>query len=280
MEAFFLSDKSENYERHKIVVPGEIIVEGSKYKAGFGTFKENDKIIASITGFSGLKGSNHVFITPFSGPYIPKVGDVVIGKIVNTSIVNWKVEINSPYSATLHISNVLDRSFNPLKDNIKNYYDVGDTIIGEIIAFNRTRDPVISVRGKGYGKLKGGKLINIASAKIPRLIGRKGSMINMIKEATRSQIMVGQNGLIWIVTKSSVDENLLIKIIKTIEREAHTSGLTDRIKILIETEKKKKNSIPDRIKKVIITEKEKEKEEENLEENVEDNIEENVEKGE
>ncbi len=235
MEDLFLS---EDFERHKIVVPGETIVEGPKFRPGFGTYKENDNIIASIVGFSEIRGNNNVLVVPFSGPYIPKIGDVVIGKIVNTSIVSWKVEIYSPYTASLHVSNVLDRPFNPLKDNIKSFFDVGDVIVGEIIAFNRTRDPVISIRGKGYGKLRGGKIINIASAKIPRLIGRKGSMINLIKEATRSQIIVGQNGLVWILTKNLEDETLLIKLIKKIENEAHTSGLTDRIKILIENEKK------------------------------------------
>jgi len=231
---------SESFEKHKIVVPGELIVEGSKFKAGFGTYKENNEIIASIIGFSEIRGNNNVSVVPFGGPYIPKVGDVVIGKIISTSIVSWKVEINSPYSASLHISNVIDRPFNPLKDNIKNYFDVGQTIVGEIIAFNRTRDPVLSIRGKGYGKLRGGKIINIASAKIPRLIGRKGSMINLIKDATKSQVIVGQNGWVWINPKTIENEILLIKIIKKIEREAHTSGLTDRIKLLIEEGKKNK----------------------------------------
>ena len=228
---------SDNFEKHKIVVPGEVIIEGPKYKAGLGTYKENNMIIASIIGFSDIRGHNTVYIVPFTGPYFPKVGDVVIGKIINTSIVSWKVAINAPYSASLHVSNVLDRSFNPLKDDIKRYFNIGDTIVGEIIAFNRTRDPVLSIRGKGFGKIRGGKIIKITPAKIPRLIGRKGSMINIIKEATRSQIIVGQNGLVWINTKNLTDEKLLIKIINKIEKEAHTSGLTDRVKFLIEKER-------------------------------------------
>ena len=69
---------SESFERHRIVVPGELIVEGPKYKAGFGTYKEDDKLFASIIGFSEIRGGNNVFVVPFSGPYIPKVGDVVI----------------------------------------------------------------------------------------------------------------------------------------------------------------------------------------------------------
>ncbi|MFX0132832.1 MAG: exosome complex RNA-binding protein Rrp4 [Candidatus Hodarchaeota archaeon] len=233
---------SDGFERHRIVVPGELIVEGSKYRAGFGTYKEDDKLFASVIGFSEIRGNNNVYVVPFSGPYIPKVGDVIIGKIINTSIVSWKVDIDSPYTASLHVSNVIDRTFNPLKDNIRNYFDVGHIIVGEIIAFNRTRDPVISIRGKGYGKLRGGKIIKIASAKIPRLIGRKGSMINLIKEATKSQIVVGQNGLVWLNTKNLEDEKLLIKIIRKIEQEAHTSGLTDRVKLLIENEKKERGN--------------------------------------
>ena len=79
----------DSFERHRIVVPGELIVEGSKYRAGFGTYKEEDKLFASVIGFSEIKGNNNVYVVPFSGPYIPKVGDIVIGKIINTSIVSW-----------------------------------------------------------------------------------------------------------------------------------------------------------------------------------------------
>jgi len=80
------------------------------------------------------------------------VGDIVIGKIIATTIMSWKIETNSAFTATLHASSVLDRSFNSVKDDIRKYFDIGDVIASEVIAFNRTRDPVLSIKGRGLGK--------------------------------------------------------------------------------------------------------------------------------
>ena len=79
------------------------------------------------------------------------------------------------------------------------------------------------------GKFKGGIIVDIAPTKVPRLIGKKGSMINMIKDKTGCKIVVGQNGLVWVKGKQDM-EQIVKDTIKLIEKEAHTSGLTDRIK--------------------------------------------------
>ena len=79
------------------------------------------------------------------------------------------------------------------------------------------------------GKFKGGIIVDIAPTKVPRLIGKKGSMINMIKDKTKCKIVVGQNGLVWIKGKPDM-EQLTKDTIKLIEAEAHTSGLTNKIK--------------------------------------------------
>ncbi|MHA1130230.1 MAG: exosome complex RNA-binding protein Rrp4 [Candidatus Helarchaeota archaeon] len=167
------------------------------------------------------------------------MGDIIIGKVINTTIVSWKIETNSAFTATLHASSVLNRSFNPTKDDIRRHFDIGDVIAAEVIAFNRTRDPVLSIKGRGLGRLKGGRIIEILPAKVPRLIGRKGSMINLIKTETNSQIIIGQNGRVWVKSKDIETELLIERLIRKIEKESHTSGLTDRIKEVIEEELKK-----------------------------------------
>ena len=167
------------------------------------------------------------------------MGDLVIGKIINTTIVSWKIDINTAQTATLHATTVLDRSFNPTKDDIRKHFDIGDMLAAEVTAFNRTRDPVLSLRGRDLGRLIGGRIIEILPAKVPRLIGRKGSMINLIKTETNCRLMIGQNGRVWVSGKTLENELLIEKVIRKIEREAHTSGLTDRVKELIKKEFKK-----------------------------------------
>ncbi|MHA1372509.1 MAG: KH domain-containing protein, partial [Promethearchaeota archaeon] len=75
--------------------------------------------------------------------------------------------------------------------------------------------------------------------KIPRLIGKNGSMIRMLNGITTCKIFVAQNGIVWVKGKNHDDERIILKAIKKIEKEAHTFGLTDRIKEYIKNEKTK-----------------------------------------
>jgi len=113
-------------------------------------------------------------------------------------------------------------------------------LLAKVAAFDRTRDPVLTLRGPGLGKITHGRIVEMTPTKIPRLIGKKGSMIDLVKKGTGCQIVVGKNGLILIRGKKPEDEAMAIKIVRIIEEEAHTSGLTNRIDELI---KKLKNEV-------------------------------------
>ncbi len=222
---------SLHFKNRDIVVPGELLAEG-EYKPGEGTFREGNYIYSSVVGLAEAKGKL-IQVVAFEGAYIPKAGDVVIGKVMDVKMTSWRIDIKSPYQAIMHPINVAERRLDLLKDDLRRFFDVGDTLVAKIMSFDRTRTPVLTTKERGLGKLQGGYLIEILPTKIPRLIGRKGSMINMIKKETGCQIVIGQNGIVWVSGKSFEDEERVIKAIRQIEREAHTSGLTDRIRDLI-----------------------------------------------
>ncbi|MFB0560485.1 MAG: exosome complex RNA-binding protein Rrp4 [Candidatus Lokiarchaeia archaeon] len=224
---------SLHFKNRDIVVPGELLAEG-EYKPGEGTFKEGNNIYSSVVGLAEVKGKL-IQVVAFEGAYIPKAGDVVIGKVIDVKMTSWKIDIKSPYQALMRPSNVFERErrLDPVKDDLRHFFNVGDTLVAKILSFDRTRTPVLTTKERGLGKLQGGYLIEMLPTKIPRLIGRKGSMINMIKKETGCQIVIGQNGVVWVSGKNFEDEERVIKAIRQIEREAHTSGLTDRIRDLI-----------------------------------------------
>ena len=91
----------------------------------------------------------------------------------------------------------------------------------------------VTMKGPGLRKLKGGRIIDVSTHKVPRIIGKQGSMVVMIKDATKCNIVVGQNGWIWIDGEPT-NELLAIQTIRKIEKESHLSGLTDRIKEFLE----------------------------------------------
>jgi exosome complex component RRP4 len=219
------------FQKREVVVPGQLLAEG-RYRSSFGTYDEDGKIFSSLVGLAELRG-NTVKVVALEGAYIPKEGDLVIGTITIVAGNNWKVDIGGPYGASLHANNALRR---PYSDDISEYMDIGDAIAAEVIAFDRGSGPFLGMKGRGLRVLQGGMVLEVSPAKIPRIIGRRGSMINMIKDHLNIQTMVGQNGRIWIRAPSTEILRLAIKAFKTIEAQAHTSKLTDRISEMLAEE--------------------------------------------
>ncbi|MEM2110645.1 MAG: exosome complex RNA-binding protein Rrp4 [Candidatus Bathyarchaeia archaeon] len=223
------------FENKQIVTPGDLLAEGD-YITGENTYVEDAKIFASRLGLVEYEGRK-VHVVALNTFYVPSVGDQVVGKIFEVSINGWDVDINSPYVATLRASEVLKKPFKPQRDDLTSYLDVGDLILAKVIAYDRTHDPSLTIQEPGLGKITSGQIVKVSPAKIPRIIGRKASMINMLKRETGCKITVGQNGIVLILGENPEDERLAMLAIQKIEQEAHTSGLTDRVTEMIRKER-------------------------------------------
>jgi len=226
------------YERRQLVTPGDLLAE-NEYMSGENTYKENGKIYATRVGLFNYE-DKQVYVVALKSFYIPMVGDTVIGKVLEVTLGGWVVNIRAPYLAMLRASDALERPARPQKDDLPSLFDVGDMMIAKIVAYDRTRDPLLTVLERGLGKVTRGQVIEITPTKIPRVIGKKGSMITVLKEETGCQISIGQNGRILISGKSPEDERLAIMAIRKIEQEAHITGLTDRVTEMLRKEKGEK----------------------------------------
>ena len=225
------------FEKKQLVTPGELLAEGD-YLAGENTYMEQNKIYASRIGLvdTDNKKVNVVALRAF---YVPKMGDIIIGSVVEVGFNGWTVDIKSPYTALLRASDVLSRPFKPQNDELSQVLNAGDLIVAKIASYDRAHDPQLTVGEPGLGKITRGQILHVTPTKIPRIIGRKGSMISMIKQETGCQIILGLNGVILVTGKNLEDEELAIMAIKKIEEESHTTGLTDRITQLLKESKGK-----------------------------------------
>ena len=224
------------YEKKQLVAPGDLLAEGD-YISGDSTYKENEKIYACRLGLVNYDGKR-VHVVALKAFYIPVPGDIVIGKVVETTPGGWVIDIKAPHNARLRASDVVERSFKPETTDLTSIFDVGDLILASVVAYDRTRDPQLSVRESGLGKIMRGQLVEVTPTKIPRIIGRQGSMVGMIKRETGCQLTIGQNGLILISGKSPEAERIAVMAIRKIEKESHTSGLTDKVTDMIKKERK------------------------------------------
>ncbi|MCX6773762.1 MAG: KH domain-containing protein [Candidatus Micrarchaeota archaeon] len=148
---------------------------------------------------------------PFEMVYIPKEGDSIVGIVTDKRNIGYFIDTGTAYEGLI------------LSRETRADFHVGDIIFakGERI---EEPDTVILSNPK---LLDVGRILDVPSSKIPRLIGKEASMINMIKEKTGASILVGANGYVWISSKGKV--NKAIQAINKIISKAHLTGLTDEI---------------------------------------------------
>jgi exosome complex component RRP4 len=210
----------------KQVIPGDVIARGN-YRYGAYVEKRGDEYIALRVGLAEV-GRDGVKLNPLTGPYIPRAEDDVIGKVVDLNGFGWVVDINSCFDGFLPASFVFGREFSPSTHDLSSKFRVGDMIGARIESFERSRDPQLSIRGHGYGKIDSGEIVKISPTKVPRLIGRRGAMINLISEKTGCDVRVGQNGL--VVVNGPPDGIVkTARVVKMVEEEAHSADLMAKV---------------------------------------------------
>ncbi|MEM3771202.1 MAG: KH domain-containing protein [Candidatus Micrarchaeia archaeon] len=189
----------------RLVIPGDLLLD--KPIRNPYTYIKEGKTYAAIVGM--FDDQQNKFM-PIKASYLPSLRDSVIGIIEEEKVIGYGVNLFSPYHGLLS-SKMLRTTFN-----------VGDIILAEVSEISEVKDIWLS----RPVKLVGGEIIDISPTKISRVIGKHSSMLNILKIGTGCEIIVGKNGLIWIKGQNSAKA---IDAIEKISREAHTSGLTDRI---------------------------------------------------
>ena len=218
------------FEQRDLVLPGDLLARGD-FKAGDNAYKVGDEIRASRLGLVEY-GEDEVSVIALKSCYDPKVGDVVVGKVVDVNINGWDVDIGGPLEAFLNVKDVIGGQPSP-EIPLTRIYDIGDVIVAKIVGFHKTSmRPLLTTQGPGLGKVGRGLMIRITPTKIPRVIGKKGSMISMLLKETRCKLILGQNGYI-IAIGSKRGEEMVAAALDKIERECHVPGLTDRVQEFI-----------------------------------------------
>ncbi|MCC7574420.1 exosome complex protein Rrp4 [Candidatus Woesearchaeota archaeon] len=215
----------------EVVVPGQILAKGLDFLPSNGTYRLSEDILANRLGVISVEGKVLRSI-PMAGRYLPQRNDVIIGKVDDILMSGWRLDINCPYSAVLPLK---DASFDFIAKgaDLTRYFNLEDFVMVKIT--NVTSQNLIDVTAKGPGlkKLRGGRVMKVNPNKVPRIIGKKGSMVSMIKKGTDCKIMIGQNGLIWFEGTPDM-EVIVSETIKKIEKESHHQGMTDKIKVFLE----------------------------------------------
>jgi len=220
-----------------LVIPGEVLAEGMDYVPGHDVFREGEKLVSSKLGLFNVEG-RVIKVIPISGKYSPKKNDIIIGRISGYLMSGWRVDIGWAFDVNLTLRDAISEYVSDIKAvDLSKYFELGDYVITQITNVISGRYVDLSLKGPGLRKLGPGRIIQVAPSKVPRIIGKQASMINLIKDATGAKISVGQNGLIWISGPTPESELKTVETIRLIEKESHRQGLTDHIKEFLENKK-------------------------------------------
>src|SRR5438128_7130425 len=118
-------------EPKQVVAPGELLAEGD-HVLGDNSFKVGTRIYSACIGLFEVDG-NRVTVVPLKGGYIPRVGDLVAGRVVDTGLSGWTVDILSPYPAMLPASETPGPR-GPRRRDLSMTFDVGDMVLAEVLA--------------------------------------------------------------------------------------------------------------------------------------------------
>ena len=222
----------ESKKRH--VLPGDFITT-APLRLRDNVVLDGKRIISTTIGLSDVSDDS-VRVISLTGVYMPKTDDLVIGIIQYIFGNSWFADINSCYQGMLLGQDVFGRGSYPTPSEMRERLDKGDIIFAKIANSDRQREPLISIADKNLGRIDSGELTKISPTRIPRLIGKRGSMIQTIEASTNATLTVGQNGLVVV---SCEETNGLLKAltaIRMVDEQAHLVDLTDRVKKMLESD--------------------------------------------
>ncbi|HLF16525.1 MAG TPA: exosome complex RNA-binding protein Rrp4 [Candidatus Thermoplasmatota archaeon] len=222
-------DKRNN-ERN-LVLPGDAVGD-RRSVAGPGTKRVGDLVVAVTAGILQEQGEK-VAVLPMSGRYDPKAGDLVVGIVNEANPGNWILDIRAPWLAPLHVS---EAPWRVDFGETTSYLKAGDAVLCKVLFVDEQKKVQVTLKDRNLAKLEGGEILEISPVKVARIIGKNGSMLNLLKEYVECWMQVGQNGRIWV--SGEPREVLLAKeAIHLIEQGANQPGLTERVKAFLESKR-------------------------------------------
>lgn len=197
----------------RIVTPGELISDKRK-KIGENVFIKDNCIYSSVLGILN-ETDDFVSIVPLNGPYIPVVNDAIVCIVKDITNNGYLIDINS------HSDCFLPKSL------VTKELSIGQMLfarVKEVDGVNVTELDNINI-------LPLGNIIAVPAVKVPRIIGKNDSMLQILKKYTQSNILIGRNGWIWCISKDFAHlENAINMIVNNSQKSNLTNTIEEYLK--------------------------------------------------
>jgi exosome complex component RRP4 len=200
-----------------IVIPGELLSDERK-RLGANVYVLDGKIYSKVLGITD-KETDRSDVVALKGTYMPRRDDTVIGVVTRVVFAGYELDINS-FAST----------FIPRKA-MRQEAKLGDVIVAKVDKVDEQGEANLS-----YPKiLYNGEIIEVTPVRSPRLIGKNGSMLDVLTNGTECEIFIGKNGRVWA---RDGDIKLLKKAVRFIDENSYKNNLTNAVEELLRSEKK------------------------------------------
>ncbi|KAF3195518.1 exosome non-catalytic core subunit rrp4 [Orbilia oligospora] len=219
-----------------IVTPGEVVTEDPQWMRGHGTYLSqplapggSQSIVSSLAGTIS-KTNKLLSIRALKFRYVPEIGDLVVGRILEVQTKRWRVDIAAPHSATLLLSSInlpggiLRKRTSTDELQIRTFFSEGDLLVAEVQTLSNDGLASLHTRSLKYGKLRNGVFMTIDAGMVRRMKSHVLTM-NTSNGGGEVDIYLGVNGYIYIakhttpLTESGGPEGKSVSITR-LEEEA------------------------------------------------------------
>lgn len=147
-----------------------------------------------------------VTVRPLRGRYVPEIGDVVVGRVVELAPRRWKVDVNARQDASLLLSavnlpgGVQRRRTYEDELNMRLFYEEHDLLSAEVQEVKADGAIMLQTRAAGrYGRLRSaGFFVSVT----PALVRRASRHFVALDYGGLSAVL-GVNGYIWVYREAS-----------------------------------------------------------------------------
>ena len=164
-------------DERQLVISGDVVGDAKQQKATTGVAVVGDKIVATQSGLLAAY-QDKLSVIPINGAYEPKAGDTVVGVVSEANPGNWIIDIRAPWLAPMHVS---EAPWRVDFGETMAYLRPGDAILCKVLFVDGQKKVQVTLKDRNLTKLEGGEIMEVPPVKVARIIGKNGSMLNLLK---------------------------------------------------------------------------------------------------
>ena len=184
---------------------------------GHGTYTTPHSPTIHATVAGTLQKTNKLLsVLPLRARYVPEIGDLVVGRIVEVQTKRWRVDVASPLLAHLPLSainlpgGILRKRTSTDELAIRSFFCEGDLLVAEVQSIYADGAASLHTRSLKYGKLRNGVFLSVAG-----MGGGRGGVVRSRRQVWtvstgnrggEVDVVLGVNGYIWICAHSGISE--------------------------------------------------------------------------